>query len=70
MNKNILLFRDEEDRCWSVAEGKASTEVEFLENEVTDRMLESDEWIVYETVRGTHKDEYIHSGEIDHLLEE
>ena len=71
MTKYILIAgTDDENLSWSVIEGEAQTEVGFLENEVNDVILNKDNWIVFEVVRGTHKDEYIHSGEIDHLLEE
>lgn len=70
MNQYILLYKHNRDPGWTIAEGEATTEVEFLENEIGQRVLQECEWTVYEVARATHKDEYIHSGEIDHLLEE
>lgn len=75
-NKYILLHREgasgDNGACqmmWDVVEGEAQTEMEFLEG-VNDDILEDKEWTVYEVVRGTNKDEYIHSGQIDELVDD
>lgn len=72
MNKYILLHLPDHNSSYNVIEGEAQTEVSFLEQlaegKANEIALQEDDWIVYEVVDGTHKDQYIHSGELDHIL--
>ena len=43
--------------------------MDFLET-VRDPILESDEWVVYKVSKAIHKDELLHSGELDEVMEE
>ena len=70
MNKYLLQFRHNNDRCWSIITGEASTEASFLENQVRDKILRECEWTVHELVRSTSKKEYNTEGMIDNVLPE
>jgi hypothetical protein len=65
----ILTYREQANERWRVLEGDAETETEFLDG-VQDSILQENEWVVYETVKATHKDDYVHSGQIDELVED
>lgn len=72
MNDYILLHKANSNDSYSAIEGEAETEVSFIEqlaeNTAIRTVLQEDDWVVYEVVRGTHKDEYIYSGELDHII--
>lgn len=70
MNKYILLWREPDDTStgWKLEEGDGESKIDYLEerSDIVSRY----EWVIFEVASSAHKDEYVHSGEIDHLLEE
>ena len=66
----MLLYRHDHTEEWSVIQGKAVAQHNFLMNEVDDSILRECQWSIYEVAVGAHKDEFIRSGAIDEILEE
>lgn len=67
--KFMLLHRSEINDDWSVVEAHANTHGEFLKA-VDKHIIRDNEWVVYRVDEGTHKDQYLHSGELDNIIPE
>jgi len=70
MKEFVILYREKDDRGWQgMEQGKAETQIGFLESLNKDKLTEHD-WVVFEVVNSVHKDEHLRDGTIDHLLGE
>lgn len=67
--KFILIYRFESTDAWSMLEGKGECEEDFLKS-VDNGILKAYEWVVYRIDKGTHKDQYLHSGKLDNIIPE
>lgn len=69
MNEYILLYLDGDDTGWEGAEqGEAQTVIHFLEK-LDEEKLSEHNWIVMKVEQAFSKDEFVHDGTIDHILE-
>jgi len=69
MNKYLLLFPSLENDGYDYREGKSLTRVDFLES-VDDQILKETDWVIYEVTGSSDRDLFVHSGDIDELVEE
>jgi len=63
----LFVYRKDETENWSLIEGTDETKKDFLKRHIDKSILKQAEWVVYRIDEGTHKDQYLHSGEIDDL---
>ncbi len=69
MPRFVLLYSNNVTYDFKTTSGMAPNVIDFLET-VRDPILESDEWVVYKVSKAIHKDELLHSGELDEVMEE
>lgn len=68
MRNFLIIYKDEEFENCKYERGNAETERGFLE-QLDKEILESDSWVVFTVENMSGKSEYLHSGQIDDLLE-
>jgi len=69
MNRYLLLYKNDYHEGWNVLEDKAPNNMAFLE-QIDDRFLKYDTWVVYDTPKAHHKEDFVHSGQIDELIDD
>ena len=69
MNRYLLLYKNDYHDGWNMLEEEAPNKMDFLQ-QIDERFLKYDTWVVYETPDASHKDDYIHSGQIDELIDD
>jgi len=69
MDNYLFLYKNDYEEGWNMIEGEAQSKMQFLEN-LDERFLKYDTWVVYLTINPSHKDELVYSGQIDELVDD
>lgn len=69
MDNYLFLYKNDYEEGWNMIEGEAPNKMDFLDD-LDERFLKYDAWVVYNTPEAEHKDDYVHSGQIDELIDD